>query len=65
MGLAERIFDGLRASLEMRGDIDRLIQEIDTVKLDVLSHEKRLIRIETMIEMTQNRRQEPPILPAS
>ena len=32
MGLAERIFDGLRASLEMRGDIDRVTQELREIK---------------------------------
>jgi hypothetical protein len=55
VGLAERIFDGLRASLEMRGEIDRLTSRMDGADTTILDHEKRLIRIETMIEMSQAR----------
>ena len=55
MGLAERVLDGLRAALEMRADLDRMSDRLDRVADEVLDHEKRLIRIETMIEMSQTR----------
>lgn len=63
MGLAERLFDGLRSSLEMRGDIDRIAITVKGLEDDVSDHEKRLIRIETMIEMSQSRTIERPQLP--
>jgi hypothetical protein len=63
MGLAERVFDGLRAALEMRADLDRMSDRLDRVADEVLDHEKRLIRIETMIEMSQSRTSGRPQLP--
>lgn len=54
MGIAERLFDGLRATIELRSDVDRLSEQLRSVSTDVLDHERRLIRIETMIEMSQN-----------
>lgn len=54
MGLAERLFDGLRATIEMRSDIDRMTAQLKGLSDDVLDHEKRLIRIETMIELSRS-----------
>lgn len=55
MGIAERLFDGLRATIELRGDVDRLSEQLRSVSDNVLDHERRLIRIETMIEMSRAR----------
>jgi hypothetical protein len=51
MGIAERLFDGLRSTIEMRADIDRMTRQLEGISDDLLDHEKRLIRIETMIEL--------------
>ncbi len=55
MGIAERLFEGLRATIELRGDVDRLSEQLKSISSEVLGHEKRLIRIETMIEMSRAR----------
>lgn len=55
MGIAERLFDGLRATIELRSDVDRLGEQLKSISSDVLDHEKRLIRIETMIEISRSR----------
>jgi hypothetical protein len=55
MGLAEWLFDGVKSTIEVRGDIDRLTAEMAAASNQLLDHEKRLIRIETMIEMSQFR----------
>jgi hypothetical protein len=53
MSFAEKLLDGLRATVEMRGDIDRVSDRVERMADDLLDHEKRLVRIETMIEMTR------------
>jgi hypothetical protein len=40
----------------MQDKIDRLANGLSRLSTDVMDHEKRLIRIETMIEMAQARR---------
>ncbi len=52
MGLADRLFDAMRSTVEMRGDIDRNAEKLRDTADAVLDHEKRLIRIETMVEMS-------------
>lgn len=54
MSFAEKLLDGLRATVEMRGDVDRLADRVERMADDLLDHEKRLVRIETMIEMTRD-----------
>lgn len=54
MSFAEKLLDGLRATVEMRGDVDRVSDRVERMADDLLDHEKRLIRIETMIEMTRS-----------
>lgn len=61
MGLAEKLFDGLRSTIEMRGDIDRLSERLRDISAEVLGHERRLIRIETLIELSQARTAAPPL----
>jgi hypothetical protein len=39
----------------MQEKIDRLVDGLSRLSADVMDHEKRLIRIETMIEMAQAR----------
>jgi hypothetical protein len=60
VSILDRVFDALKNQVEMRGDIDRLTGSVDglRVRLDQLDdrlfdHEKRLIRIETLIEVSR------------
>ena len=47
--------DNLRKIVLMEDKIDRLLNDVSEVNKLVLDHEKRLIRIETMIDMAQSR----------
>lgn len=47
--------DSIRKIILMQDKIDRLAQGVDRVASEVMDHEKRLIRIETLIEVAQNR----------
>ena len=51
MSILDRIFGAARVVMEMRGDIDRASERIEQHTSELFDHEKRLIRIETMIEM--------------
>jgi len=62
VSLLDRVLDALKSQVEMRGDIDRLAGSLDRlrVRLDgqdayLLDHEKRLIRLETLVEVAQMR----------
>lgn len=47
------IRDSVRKIILMQDKIDRLASGLSRLSADVMDHEKRLIRIETMIEMAQ------------
>ena len=53
MGAIDRIIDGIKGQVEMRGDIERLTARVDRISDDVVDHEKRLIRLETVVEMAR------------
>ncbi len=60
MSILDRVFDALKSQVEMRGDIERLTGSLDAlrVRLDQqdakwFDHEKRLIRIEALIDLTR------------
>jgi hypothetical protein len=53
MSAIDRIFAGLRSIMELRGDIGRMASQMDRLSEMVLNHEKRLIRLETMVEVAQ------------
>ena len=62
MSILDRVLDALRSQVEMRGDIDRLTGSVDGLRLRLdgqdkylLDHEKRLIRLETLVEVAQGR----------
>ncbi len=52
------IRDSVRKIILMQDKIDRLASGLSRLSADVMDHEKRLIRIETMIEMAQGRRRD-------
>ena len=55
MGVVDRLFDAMKATVEMRGDIDRNADKLRATADAVLDHEKRLIRIETLVEFSTAR----------
>lgn len=60
MSASSDIKDSVRKIILMQDKIDRLAGGLSRLSADVMDHEKRLIRIETMIEMTQPRRDDDP-----
>lgn len=59
MGLFKDVYDGMKRLTVMSSKLERLEKEFDVVQKTSLDHEKRLIRIETMIEMGLEARQNP------
>ncbi len=55
MSILDRIFGAARNVVEMHGDIDRAARTIEGHAVELKDHERRLIRIETMIEMGGSR----------
>ena len=60
MSILDRVFDALKSQVEMRRDIDRLTDSLDglRIRLDrqdgqLFDHEKRVIRIEALIDLTR------------
>jgi len=58
MGLFDDIAGGVRKLILLEEKIDRLVDGVDRMRGDVDDHEKRLIRIETTIEIARARRLE-------
>ena len=50
----------IRKIILMEGRIDGLADAVDKLTDQGLDHEKRLVRIETMIEMAQTKTRSPP-----
>ena len=62
MSVVDRILDGIRDLIVMREELARTGETVRSLASDVRDHERRLIRIETMIEMS-GRSAPPPALP--
>ena len=58
MSAWSEVRDSVRKIILMQDKIDRLASGLSRLSTDVMDHEKRLIRIETMIEMAQARRRD-------
>ena len=52
MSVFDRVLTGVKDVLLIREEVSRLARDQIELKTGVLDHEKRLIRIETMVEMT-------------
>ena len=55
MSLWAELKDSIRQIILMESRIDGLTDAVDRLTEQDLDHEKRLVRIETMIEMAQSR----------
>ena len=47
-------FAGMKRIMQLDSDVERLRAAVEKLDTNVTDHEKRLIRIETMIEMARN-----------
>jgi hypothetical protein len=56
MSAIDRIFSSLKSIIELRGDVERTSAQVYRLSGMTLDHEKRLIRLETMVEMAQSGR---------
>lgn len=53
-------FAGMRRIIQLDGDVARLRAAVEKTDTVVLDHEKRLIRIETLIELSRTASRLPP-----
>jgi hypothetical protein len=60
MGVWDDLKANIRRIILMEERIDGLTKAVDRLADQSLDHERRLIRIETMIEMAQDRAGRPP-----
>lgn len=56
MGIADRIFDGLRAMVQLNERVSVLGQELKALSGDVRDLDRRLIRVETALEIAASGR---------
>ena len=56
MGIADRIFDGLRATIQLNERVSALGQELRALAVDVRDLDRRLIRVETALEIATSGR---------
>lgn len=63
MGVLADAISALKDVLQMRGDLDRLARNVETLTQLMTDLDRRLIRIETMVEMAGKRSAAPPRLP--
>jgi hypothetical protein len=56
MGIADRIFDGLRAMVQLNERVSALGQELKALSLDVRDLDRRLVRVETALEIATSGR---------
>jgi tetrahydromethanopterin S-methyltransferase subunit G len=55
MGLSEKIMEALRAGILLNEKISTLIDKVERMDRDMRNINDRLIRLETMVEITQAR----------
>jgi hypothetical protein len=65
MGAVADAIAALKEVLRMQGDLDRLSRNVDTLSRITTDLDRRLIRIETMVEIASKRSGAPAKLPKS
>jgi len=63
MGVVADALAALKEVLQMRGDIDRLSKNVDKLASVTDDLDRRMIRIETMVEIASKRAAAAPRLP--
>ena len=56
MGIADRIFDGLRATIQLNERVAVLGQDLKALARDLRDLDRRLIRVETALELAASGR---------
>lgn len=56
MGVLADAISVLKDVLQMRGDMDRLARNVETLSQLATDLDRRMIRIETMVELAEKRR---------
>lgn len=56
MAAIDRIIDGVKEVLRMTGEVKRLSDEVRSLAIDVREIDKRLVRIETLAEISRAQR---------
>ena len=56
MSIADRIFDGLRATIQLNERVSGLGQELKVLAVDIRELDRRLIRVETALELASTGR---------
>lgn len=51
LGIVDRLFEAMKSTIELRGDIDRNAEQLKAAADSLLDHEKRLVRLETRDEL--------------
>jgi DNA invertase Pin-like site-specific DNA recombinase len=63
MGVLADAISALKDVLQMRGDLDRLARNVESLTRLMTDIDRRLIRIETMVEIAGKRAAAPARLP--
>ncbi len=53
MSFLDRLLDGLRAQVVIRGDLDRAVVAVEKLGDRLYDHEKRLVRLETLVDIAR------------
>lgn len=53
MSVFDRIWDGLTKQVQLHADTQRALKRLDEVSESLFDHEKRLIKIETIIDLAR------------
>ena len=56
MGIADRILDGLRATIQLNERVSSLGQELKALSIEMRELDRRLIRVETALELASSGR---------
>ena len=53
-------FTGLKRLIQLDADVARLDRSVQKIETDVRDHDKRLVRIETLVEVSRSAARLPP-----
>jgi hypothetical protein len=56
MSLSDKFFGILKDSVKLTDSVERLNSTVEDLKSDVHDIDKRMVRLETMVEMAQNQK---------
>lgn len=63
MSVFDRIWSAGTRQIELHGDVKRALARLDKVSENVFDHEKRLVRLETLVEVARGGFDRPRLPP--